>query len=137
MPFVKLEISRNLFDEQEIRSLLSRIEETVVQSLSQLDVPVKSTVTVCDTFLVGDGKDVEALCYVTLKLFRGRPLELRQKLCEEVCALLKDHLTGRNLEVNVAVDLLEIDRETTKVLYLINGQESPKQPQGDECTVSH
>ena len=116
MPYVRVDVSRNLLEVIKGDATLQAINNAVVDGLKVTISKVKTVVTASEDFLVGDGS-AEAHAYITVQCFKGRAVEVRGRLSKKLYELLNTRLTPKNGSFNTSVYICEIDAEATSTAY--------------------
>lgn len=111
MPHIIIEYSANLDAELDISALAGAVHE---KALATGVFPIGGTRTRAarrDTFVIGDGHAENGFIHVQARIGTGRPPEIRQKVAEELFAVLKD-FTAHVFEekpLGLTLEIVEID----------------------------
>ena len=114
MPHCILEYSSNTSEKVDTRHLFEMIHSLFIEQ-GEFDLPkIKSRAVRHEHFYVGDGSDANAFVHLTLSIFEGRSLSLRQDLGRRVLSFLKQEFAQSLVERNcsITVEIKEMSRDT-------------------------
>lgn len=114
MPHFVLEYSDNILEEVDFKDFFERLHSLLVENGPFNLSAIKSRAIRHQQFHVADGKESNAFVHLTLSIFKGRDLSIRQAVGEEILSFLKGEFARSFEELNCSytVEVKEIEKET-------------------------
>ena len=114
MPHFVLEYSDNILEEVEYKDFFKRLHTLLVENGPFTLSDIKSRAIRHQQFYVADGQESNAFIHLTLSIFKGRDLSIRQAVGEKILAFLKAEFARsfEKLNCSFTTEIKEIDKET-------------------------
>ena len=114
MPHFILEYSDNLLEKIDHRQLFRDLHRLLVENGPFRLSDIKSRAAVHKDFYVSDGNDANAFIHLTLSIFKGRELEIQQRVGNKLLALLHNEFARSFTELkwSITVEIKEINTDT-------------------------
>ncbi|NIM97825.1 MAG: 5-carboxymethyl-2-hydroxymuconate isomerase [candidate division Zixibacteria bacterium] len=114
MPHFVLEYSDNILEEVDFKDFFQRLHALLVENGPFNLSAIKSRAIRHQQFCVADGKESNAFVHLTLSIFKGRDLSIRQAVGEKILSFLKKEFARsfQKLNCSYTVALEEIDKDT-------------------------
>ena len=114
MPHFVLEYSDNILEEVDFKEFFKRLHSLLVDVGPFKLSDIKSRAIRHQEFLVADGQESNAFVHLTLSIFKGRDLGIRQAVGEKLLAFLQEEFAGplQKLSCSYTVEIREMDKET-------------------------
>jgi len=114
MPHFILEYSDNLLEKIDHRQLFRNLHRLLVENGPFKLSDIKSRAVAHDDFYVSDGKESNAFVHLTLSIFKGRDLSIRQTVGKLLLEFLKKEFdrSYQQLHCSITVEIREIDTDT-------------------------
>lgn len=114
MPHFVLEYSDNILEELDYKDFFKRLHTLLVENGPFNLSDIKSRAICHQQFYVAAGQESNAFVHLTLSIFEGRDLGLRQELGEKILAFLKGEFARffEKLNCSFTVEIREMDKET-------------------------
>jgi len=114
MPHFVLEYSDNILEEVDHKDFFKKLHTLLVENGPFNISDIKSRAICHQQFCVADGQESNAFVHLTLSIFKGRDLGLRQAVGEKILAFLKEEFPGsfQKLNCSYTVEIREMDKET-------------------------
>ncbi|MFU0791832.1 5-carboxymethyl-2-hydroxymuconate Delta-isomerase [Virgibacillus proomii] len=118
MPHLIIEYTDNIKEAANIPELLKTVNATLL--IHQDIIPIgglRSRAIELNNYLVADGTADDAFVHVTLKLGKGRSVEAKKQLCDEVFFALKRHFSSiyKRRYFALSLELYEFTSPTYKL----------------------
>jgi len=113
MPHLTLEYTANIGEELLSPELFSHLH-AVLAELAGIELSgCKSRAVRLERFLVGDGTARVAFAHLDVRIFAGRPSELRTALARRCLAVLEEYLAPAacDLDLQLTVEVRDMERE--------------------------
>ncbi len=118
MPFLTLEISPNLINDQLVECLLVPAVNEVAEALAVPASKVKSQIVTPHSFMVGSPGTYEGFAFFTLACFADRPGAVKRSATQRLIKVLQDYFVTSSIRVKLAAYIIELDRDCTFVAPL-------------------
>lgn len=114
MPHFVLEYSDNIPGEVDFKEFFKRLHTLLVDVGPFKLSDIKSRAIRHQEFYVADGQESNAFVHLTLSIFKGRDLDIRQAVGEKLLAFLREEfaLSLQKLNCSYTVEIREMDKET-------------------------
>ena len=114
MPHFVLEYSDNILEEVDFKDFFERLHTLLVENGPFNLSAIKSRAIRHQQFSVADGKESNAFVHLTLSIFKGRDLSIRQAVGEKILSFLKGEFARsfEKLNCSYTVEIKEIDKDT-------------------------
>ncbi|UCB48612.1 MAG: 5-carboxymethyl-2-hydroxymuconate Delta-isomerase [Deltaproteobacteria bacterium] len=114
MPHFVLEYSDNILEEVDFKDFFKRLHTLLVENGPFNLSDIKSRAIPHQRFYVADGQESKAFVHLTLSIFEGRDLSIRQAVGEKILAFLKGEFARSFKELNCSytVVITEMDKGT-------------------------
>ena len=114
MPHFVLEYSDNILEEVDYEDFFKRLHSLLVENGPFNLSDIKSRAIRHKQFYVADGQESNAFVHLTLSIFKGRDLSIRQAMGEKFLAFLKGEFARsfEKLNCSYTVEIKEMDKET-------------------------
>ena len=114
MPHFVLEYSDNILEEVDYEDFFKRLHTLLVENGPFNLSDIKSRAIRHKQFYVADGQESNAFVHLTLSIFKGRDLSIRQAMGEKFLAFLKGEFARsfEKLNCSYTVEIKEMDKET-------------------------
>ena len=114
MPHFVLEYSDNILEEVDFKDFFERLHTLLVENGPFKLSAIKSRAIRHRQFCVADGKDSNAFVHLTLSIFKGRDLSIRQAVGEKILSFLKGEFARsfQKLNCSYTVEVKEMEKET-------------------------
>ncbi|MFD1706464.1 5-carboxymethyl-2-hydroxymuconate Delta-isomerase [Siminovitchia sediminis] len=117
MPHVIVEYTDNIKKEARIKSLLKKINESMIDSNGVFPVGgIRSRAIELNDYVVADGTEDDAFVHVALKIGAGRSEEDLKQACDKLFEVVKEHFADlyekRTLALSMEIE--EFSRPTYK-----------------------
>lgn len=94
MPHVIVEYTDNIKEEAEIRSLLQKINHSLLDNDGLFPIGgIRSRAIELQDYFVADGAEDDAFVHVTLKIGAGRTEEQKKSACDKLFEAIKAHFS--------------------------------------------
>ncbi|HWK74866.1 MAG TPA: 5-carboxymethyl-2-hydroxymuconate Delta-isomerase [Povalibacter sp.] len=117
MPHFIVEYTANIKDDLDIPKLLRQANETLIAQDGVFPIGgIRSRAIELKDYCIADGRPEYGFLHATLKIGHGRSAAVKNKVCEELFALLKQHLfAGDNAQrpLALSMELYEFDEDGT------------------------
>ncbi|MGI8316926.1 5-carboxymethyl-2-hydroxymuconate Delta-isomerase [Halobacillus mangrovi] len=117
MPHVIVEYTDNLTPHTDIQSLLKKISKVLVERGDTYPIGgIRVRAHKVIDYHIADGKEDDAFVHTTLKIGKGRSEETKQRTCEELFQVMKEHFSSIFEEKYLALslELVEFQHKTYK-----------------------
>ena len=114
MPHFVLEYSDNILEKVDYEDFFKKLH-TLLADVGPFNLSdIKSRAIRHQQFYVANGQDSNAFVHLTLSIFKGRDLSIRQAVGEKILAFLKGEFARsfEKLNCSYTVEVKEIDKET-------------------------
>jgi len=114
MPHFILEYSNNILEEIKPHDVFQNLHQILVENGPFNLCDIKSRAVKHQDFYVSDGHESNAFVHLTLSIFKGRALDVRQAIGEMLLEFLKNQFARsyRELRCSITVDIKEINTDT-------------------------
>ena len=114
MPHFILEYSDNILEDVQPEDVFQKLHELIVENGPFELSAIKSRAIVHTDFYVADGNKSNAFVHLTLSIFKGRDLSVRQTVGNLLLELLKKEFARscQQLHCSITVEIKEIDTDT-------------------------
>ena len=114
MPHFILEYSDNLLEEVDHRQIFRNLHRLLVENGPFKLSDIKSRAVAHKNFYVSDGNDANAFVHLTLSIFKGRELEVQQRVGNKLLVFLQNEFARScaALKFSITVQIKEINTET-------------------------
>jgi 5-carboxymethyl-2-hydroxymuconate isomerase len=114
MPHFVLEYSDNIPGEVDFKEFFKRLHTLLVDVGPFKLSDIKSRAIRHQEFYVADGQESNAFVHLTLSIFKGRDLGIRQAVGEKLLAFLREEFARslQKLNCSYTVEIREMDKET-------------------------
>lgn len=118
MPHITVEYTDNLRDDGDIRSLLNKINETLIAEGDSFPIGgIRSRAIELKDYVIADGTgENDAFVHVTLRIGGGRSEQVKKSACDKLFEVIETHFevqfTNRNLALSM--ELYEFTNPTYK-----------------------
>jgi 5-carboxymethyl-2-hydroxymuconate isomerase len=114
MPHFILEYSENILEQVDTRDVFKRLHALLIENGPFNLTDIKSRAIMYKEFYVADGNASNAFVHLTLSIFKGRNLSLRQAVGKLLLEFLQNEFARSYQELNcsITVDMKEIDTDT-------------------------
>ena len=114
MPHFVLEYSDNILEEVDFEDFFKKLHTLLVEVGPFNLSDIKSRAIRHQEFCVANGQESNAFVHLTLAIFKGRDLSIRQAMGERLLAFLKGEFAGsfEKLNCSFTVEVREMDKET-------------------------
>jgi len=114
MPHFVLEYSDNILEEVDFKDFFKKLHTLLVDVGPFNLSDVKSRAIRHQEFYVANGQESNAFVHLTLSIFKGRDLSIRQAVGERILAFLKGEFARsfEELSCSVTVEVREMQKET-------------------------
>ncbi len=111
MPHFIVEYSRNIESELDIPALLEIINETAVETGVFPLGGIRSRAVCHQEYRIADGDPENAFVYFTVRVGRGRELDVLQQACETIFAAITEFLQPLydTRAISIGFDVMELD----------------------------
>ena len=113
MPHFILEYSDNLLEEIDHRHLFRNLHRLLVENGPFQMSDIKSRAVAHEDFYISDGNDANAFIHLTLSIFKGRELDIQQRVGNELLAFLENEFARsyKELKCSITVEIKEINTD--------------------------
>ena len=108
MPNLVMEYAEPVAERVNIPGLLADLHQVLLDSGVFVPDTVKSRSYPCQTWLVGEGADIDTFIHVQLSLLDGREPAVKRELSRALMAVLEQHATA---VTSLTVDIRDMDRD--------------------------
>ena len=114
MPHFILEYSDNILEEVDHRQIFHDLHRLLVANGPFNLSDIKSRALAHKDFYISDGNDANAFVHLTLSIFKGRELDIRQQVGKKLLAYLENEFARSNaaLKCSITVEIKEINTDT-------------------------
>lgn len=114
MPHFILEYSDNIVEKLEHKDLFQKLHTLLTENGPFKLSDIKSRAIEHKEFYVADGKTSNAFVHLTLSIFKGRNLKIRQAVGKMLLDFLQNEFARsyQELKCSITVDIKEIDTDT-------------------------
>ena len=114
MPHFVLEYSDNILEEVDFKDFFKRLHTLLVHVGPFNLSDIKSRAICHQEFYVANGQESNAFVHLTLSIFKGRDLGIRQTVGEKMLAFLKGEFARsfETLNCSLTVEVKEMEKET-------------------------
>jgi 5-carboxymethyl-2-hydroxymuconate isomerase len=114
MPHFVLEYSDNILEEVDFKDFFEKLHTLLVDVGPFNLSDIKSRAIRHKEFLVANGQESNAFVHLTLSIFKGRDLSIRQAVGEKLLAFLKGEFARsfEKLNCSYTVEIREMEKET-------------------------
>ena len=114
MPHFVLEYSDNILEEVDFKDFFKKLHTLLVDVGPFNLSDIKSRAIRHQEFYVASGQESNAFVHLTLSIFKGRDLSIRQAVGERILAFLKGEFAHsfEKLNCSYTVEVKEMDKET-------------------------
>jgi 5-carboxymethyl-2-hydroxymuconate isomerase len=114
MPHFVLEYSDNILEEVDFKEFFKRLHTLLVEAGPFNLSDIKSRAIRHQEFYVADGQESNAFVHMTLSIFKGRDLGIRQAVGEKLLAFLQEEFARslQKLNCSYTVEIREMDKQT-------------------------
>lgn len=119
MPHLTVEYSSNL--SLQARELLLQINASLAETGHFKEIDIKSRAIRVDDVVIGTSPAARAFLHARLAILKGRSTEVKRELSERVLTIIQAAQSWpQDLDVQLCVEVLEIDKETYAKAHLAN-----------------
>lgn len=114
MPHLRLEYTGNIEQEVDFDHLLASLH-SILASVAGVSVDnCKSRAIRLDAYRAGSGGEDQAFVHLSVRMFEGRPLEVRQEVGRQALGALETAYAPSlaSLDLQITVEVAEIERAT-------------------------
>ncbi|GHA44048.1 5-carboxymethyl-2-hydroxymuconate Delta-isomerase [Photobacterium aphoticum] len=108
MPNLVMEYAEPVAERVNIPGLLADLHQVLLDSGVFVPDTVKSRSYPCQTWLVGEGADIDTFIHVQLSLLDGREPAVKRELSRALMVVLEQHATA---VTSLTVDIRDMDRD--------------------------
>ena len=114
MPHFILEYSDNLLEEVDHRQLFRHLHRLLVENGPFKLSDIKSRAVAHKNYFVSDGSDANAFVHLTLSIFKGRELDVQQRVGNQLLVFLQNEFARSYaaLKCSITVQIKEINTDT-------------------------
>ena len=114
MPHFILEYSDNLLEEIDHRQLFGDLHQLLVENGPFKLSDIKSRAVAHKDFYISDGNDANAFIHLTLSIFKGRALDIQERIGNKLLAFLENKFARSYTErkCSITVEIKEINTDT-------------------------
>ncbi len=114
MPHFILEYSDNILEEVDPKDVFQRLHQLLIENGPFKLSDIKSRAVAHKDFYVSDGNDANAFVHLTLSIFKGRGLSIRQEVGKKILAFLQKKFARsyKELHCSITVEIKEINADT-------------------------
>ncbi len=114
MPHFILEYSDNLLEKVDHRQLFRDLHRLLVENGPFKLSDIKSRAVAQKDFYISDGNDANAFIHLTLSIFKGRELDIQQRVGSRLLAFLENEFARSyaGLKCSITVEIKEINTDT-------------------------
>ena len=114
MPHFVLEYSDNILEEVDFKDFFERLHTLLVENGPFNLSAIKSRAIRHQHFSVANGKESNAFVHLTLSIFKGRDLSIRQAVGEKILSFLKAEFARsfEKLNCSYTLEIEEIEKDT-------------------------
>ena len=114
MPHFILEYSDNLLEKIDHRQLFRDLHRLLVENGPFKLSDIKSRAVAHQDFYVSDGNVANAFIHLTLSIFKGRELDIQQRVGNKLLAFLENEFARSyaGLKCSITVEIKEINTDT-------------------------
>lgn len=114
MPHLWLEYTDNIEQEVDLIRLLADLHSTLVEVAGVSIDNCKSRAVCLDTYRAGSGRADQAFVHLSVRIFAGRPLEVKQEISRQMLRLLEAAYAPSlaRLDLQISVEVTEIEPAT-------------------------
>ncbi len=114
MPHFVIEYSDNILEEVDFKAFFKRLHAVLVENGPFNMSDIKSRAIRHQHFCVAHGKESNAFVHLTLSIFKGRDLSVRQAVGEKILLFLKKEFARsfEKLNCSLTVDIREMAKDT-------------------------
>ncbi len=114
MPHFVLEYSDNILEEVDFEDFFKKLHTLLVEVGPFNLSDIKSRAIRHQEFCVANGQESNAFVHLTLSIFKGRDLGIRQAVGEKMLAFLKGEFARsfETLNCSLTVEVREMEKET-------------------------
>ena len=114
MPHFVLEYSDNILEEVDLKDLFKKLHTLLVDVGPFNLSDIKSRAIRHKEFHVANGQKSNAFVHLTLSIFKGRDLSIRQAVAEKILSFLKGEFARsfEKLNCSYTVEIREMEKET-------------------------
>ncbi len=114
MPHFILEYSDNILEEIKPDDVFQKLHQILVESGPFNLSDIKSRAVKHQDFYVSDGHESNAFVHLTLSIFKGRELGVRQAIGDRLLEFLKNQFARsyQELRCSITVEIKEINMDT-------------------------
>ena len=116
MPHLILEYSANIESELDLPGLMEKLRDAVVESGVIVLGGVRVRTERRDQYLIADGDPENGFLHLMVRLAKGRPLEVRKRLADDLFALVSEHADAifERRGFGLTMEFVEIEPETSR-----------------------
>lgn len=107
MPHLTLEYSSNML-EKDFTHLFLHIHELLATQLPTQLTACKSKIIRCDNYVIGDANKNNAFVHLSIKILKGRSLELKNSIANTIMIQLKEAFEASakqwDLQISLSID---------------------------------
>jgi 5-carboxymethyl-2-hydroxymuconate isomerase len=111
MPQIRIEYSGNIDSSFDARDFARQVHELVAATVDTELVIARPASSSCQTFLIGDGSDDQAMIHVDVRILSGRTQPQKEQLGQAVLAALEQAIHKSHLRLQLTVEVRELDRD--------------------------
>ena len=114
MPHFILEYSENILEQVDTRDVFKKLHAILIENGPFNLSDIKSRAIMHNEFYVADGKTSNAFVHLTLAIFKGRNLRIRQTVGKLLLEFLQNEFARSYQELNcsITVEIKEVDTDT-------------------------
>ena len=114
MPHFTLEYSENILEQVDSRDVFKSLHALLIESGPFHLSDIKSRAIMHREFYVADGNPSNSFVHLTLSIFKGRDINLRQAVSKALLEFLQNKFSRsyQELKCSITVDIKEIDSDT-------------------------
>ena len=114
MPHLWLEYTDNIEQQVDLIRLLADMHSTLVEVAGVSIDNCKSRAVRLDTYRAGSGRADQSFAHLSVRIFAGRPLEVRQEIGRQMLRLLEAAYAPslNTLDLQISVEVAEIEQAT-------------------------
>jgi 5-carboxymethyl-2-hydroxymuconate isomerase len=114
MPHLILEYSDNILERVDARDVFKGLHAILIENGPFNLSDIKSRAIMYKEFYVADGNESNAFVHLTLSIFKGRNLKIRQVVGKLLLEFLENKFARsyQELSCSITVDIKEIDSDT-------------------------
>ncbi len=114
MPHFILEYSDNILEKINHKDVFTSLHQLLIESGSFKLSDIKSRAVAHKDYYISDGNESNAFVHLTLSIFKGRDLSIRQEVGKKILAFLQKKFARsyKELHCSITVEIKEINADT-------------------------